>query len=59
MGFGIYIYNQPRTQHFNCEDMMDSIVLNEVHESNVWLFGEMINEDEAVQEEELVFDLMI
>jgi len=39
--------------------MMDSIVLNEVHESNVWLFGEMINEDEAVQEEELVFDLMI
>ena len=48
-------YNQNLKEHFDCHDVIDPILLNDIDDSNEWLVGEM-GGDEDVAEDKLVFE---
>ncbi|KAK4283950.1 hypothetical protein QN277_000847 [Acacia crassicarpa] len=48
-------YNQALKERFDCRDVIDPILLNDIDDSNEWLVGEM-GGDEEVAEDELVFE---
>ncbi|KAK4259931.1 hypothetical protein QN277_006209 [Acacia crassicarpa] len=48
-------YNQALKERFDCRDVIDPILLNDIDDSNEWLVGE-IGGDEDVAQDELVFE---
>ena len=50
----VYVkYNQALLDHFECHDVIDSIALNDIDDSNEWLLGVLEGEEAG---NDLVFD---